>query len=70
MFWEGAAGSTWMQKGGKPMGMNLVVLPSMRTPLLVAMAGLGLETPTVEQRVCVFPRKLGLMLGTCFEKGR
>ena len=52
------------------MGMNLVVLPSMRTPLLVGMAGLGLETPTVEQRVCVFPRKLGLMLGTCFEKGR
>lgn len=48
---EGAAGSAWMQKGGKPMGVTLAVLQRMGTPILVGMFGLGLETPKLEKGV-------------------
>ena len=61
---EGAAGSAWMQRGGKPVGTTLAVLPRTGGSILVGMSGLGLETPKLEKGVCVFPRKLGLVMGS------
>lgn len=52
------------------MGMTLVLLLRMGTCILVGMSGLGLETPKLEKGVCVFPRKLGLVMGTSSEKER
>lgn len=61
--WEGAAGSAWMWRGGKPVGTTSVVLPRTGARILVGMAGLGLETPKLEKGICAFPRKLGLAMG-------
>lgn len=55
---EGAAGSTWMQRGGKLLGMTLVVLPRTGACILVGMSGLELEVLKLEKAVCLFPRKL------------
>lgn len=61
--WEGAAGSAWMRRGGKPMGTTSAVLPRTGAHILVGMAGLGLETRKLEKGICAFPRKLGLAMG-------
>lgn len=68
--WEGAADSLWVQRGGKPVGTALVVLPRTGTCILVGMAGLGSETPVLVKGVCVFPRKLGLAMESRFEKAK
>lgn len=60
---EGAAGSTWMQRGGKLVGMTLAVLPRTGACILVRMSGLGLEALKLEKAVCLFPRKSRQDLG-------
>lgn len=56
--WESVATSTWMQRRGKPTDTILAALPRMRTCILVAMSGLGLEIPKLEKGVCTFPKKI------------
>lgn len=55
---EGAAGSAWMQRGGKLLGMTLAVLPRTGACILVGMSGLSLEVLKLEKGVCLFSRKL------------
>lgn len=60
---EGAAGSAWMQRGGKLLGVTLAVLPRTGACILVGMSVLGLEVLKLEKGVCLFPRKLRQDLG-------
>lgn len=48
---EGVAGSAWMQRGRKLVGMTLAVLPRTGACILVGTSGLGLEALKLEKAV-------------------